>query len=84
MSDKFKISKTDHPERPWYLEYSDGFDEFRDGRTYPTFDDAADALVEAINRRCITCDRGAVVDTLTGWECTACGSYDVAVGCVRP
>lgn len=81
MGEKFVISKIADPDGldgSWWLEYSDGFDEFRDGFTYPTFDAACDAVAEAIEQRCITCGRGSVIDTLTGWECTACGSYDTA------
>lgn len=33
--------------------------------------------------RCFFCEAFAVIDTSWGWECTACGQYDVAVGCTR-
>lgn len=32
---------------------------------------------------CFFCEAFAVEDRSWGWECTACGQYDVAVGCAR-
>ncbi|MCG7596336.1 hypothetical protein [Mycobacterium sp. PSTR-4-N] len=85
MSDKFTIYKIDDGYHlPWNVDYPTGFDENEDGAACETFEDAIAAFIEASERRCITCDRGAVEDRPWGWECTACGSYDVAVGCVKP
>lgn len=89
MSDRFKIYRERDHDSPsnwgfWVMDYPDGFDEFIDGECCLTFEEAIAAFIEASEKRCITCDKGAVVDTNWGWECTACGSYDVARGCVRP
>lgn len=86
MSDRFRISKTSPigSIAPWYLEYPRGFDDHLKGMCCASFDDAVAAFIEAADRRCITCDKGAVVDTDWGWECEACGSYDVASGHERP
>lgn len=74
---KFSIEKNG---RGWWLRYPDDFHEVWLGEVCATFADAVACFVEASERQCITCGRGAVVDTATGWECKACGSYDTAVG----
>jgi hypothetical protein len=82
MSDRFCIHKTN--EGPWEVCFPDGFD--RDGRAgqlSATFEDAVATFAEAVNRECPMCLKGAVVDTDWGWECEACGCYDVAVGCEK-
>lgn len=79
MSDKFRIYKHDDGYHlPWKVDYPAGFDEIESGAACDTFANAIAAFIEASERRCIMCDRGAVVDTLTGWECRSCGSYDTA------
>lgn len=79
MSDKFQIYKTDDLLIPWALEYPIGFtDSIVTGERWGTFDEAVDSFVKCQERRCLTCGRGTVVDTLTGWCCTSCRSYDVA------
>lgn len=83
MPDRFRIQKTD--DGPWELVYPTSFDaDGRSGQLCATFDEAVAAFIEAANRECPTCLKGAVVDTDWGWKCEACGSYDVARGCKRP
>ena len=53
-------------------------------QTRPTFTEAVAAFVEMSEAQCPTCRRGEVVSTSWGWECAACGSSDVAMGCTRP
>jgi len=82
---KFRIRRKDgYHLLPWRLDYPGGFDELNTGKSFLTFDDAVEAFIEADQRRCPMCSKGAVVDTDWGWECQACGSNDVAVGCVKP
>ncbi|KWX66821.1 hypothetical protein [Mycobacterium sp. NAZ190054] len=86
MSDRFRIHKTDAPGFPWAMDYPDGFTAPGGplGVACTTFEYAVAEFIDAADRQCPMCRRGAVVDTDWGWECGACGSYDVAVGCTRP
>lgn len=80
MSDKFKIHKTDDLLIPWALEYPYGFtDSIITSERWGTFDEAVDSFIKCQDLRCPNCGRGTVVDTLTGWTCTSCLSYDTAV-----
>ena len=84
MSAKFAITKTHSPWPGWwFLHYPPRFSASI-GMLCPSFEDAVEQFIEASERRCPYCDRGAVVDTDWGWECRSCGSSDVAVGCERP
>lgn len=82
MSEKFRIHKFN--DVSWHLDYPDGFSEFLAGESWDTFNQAVVAFIEASERQCPMCQRGAVVDTEWGWRCTACGAYDVAVGHDEP
>lgn len=85
MSDKFRIHKTGAPHFPWAMDYPVGFrDDDRLGIACSTFEIAVAEFIDASELQCPDCGKGAVVDRSWGWECTACGSYDVAVGCVKP
>lgn len=78
----FQISK--NTDGKWWLAYPIGFDDDAEGHAYPTHTQAVEAFVKASESQCPTCLKGAVVDADWGWECTNCGSNDVAVGCVKP
>lgn len=82
VSERFAIYKTDC-QIPWFLEYPDGFDPDMVGEHADTFAEAVRAFVIRQDEQCPTCLCGAVEDRPWGWECTACGSSDVAVGCTR-
>lgn len=82
MSGKFKIYKDPEPAGgyPWVLDYPDDFEHDTYGQGYDSFADALAAFAELEQRWCIIgCGRGAVIDTLTGWECTYCGSSDDSI-----
>lgn len=87
MSDRFAIYKT--AAGPWYLEYPDGFTTdilgfgHGVGEHCSTFGEAVAVFIKRQDEQCPTCLTGAVEDRPWGWECTACGSSDVAVGCTR-
>lgn len=83
MRTKFEITKADAANF-WILTYPDAFDEHTNYRMFPTFAQTVAAFIQASEAQCPICLRGAVVDTDWGWECEACGSYDVAVGCQAP
>ena len=83
---KFAIYKTEgDADCPWWLDYPVDWDaDGHTGERHGTFAQAVEAFVSGLDRWCMTCNRGTAVTTDWGWECTACGSYDVAVGCVKP
>lgn len=84
MSDRFRIHKTDAPVFPWAMDYPAGFSDGPCGVACSSFEFAVAEFVKAADRQCSMRLKGAVVDTHYGWKCEACGSYDVAVGCVGP
>ncbi len=85
MSDRFRIHKTESPVLPWVLDYPKGFaDNGCVGIACSSFERAVAEFIDASERQCPTCGKGQVVDTEWGWECRACDSFDVAVGCKRP
>lgn len=79
MSDRFRIHKTDSSFLPWEMDYPDGFSDGPKDVACSTFDFAVAEFVEASQRQCPNCRKGAVVDTDYGWKCERCGTYDVAV-----
>lgn len=72
---KFTITKHG---RAWILGYPDGFDSEYTCLLCPTFTDAVAEFITASESQCPQCLRGTVIDTDTGWKCTACGTYDIA------
>lgn len=83
MSERFRIHKTAAPCFPWAMDYPDGLSSGPLGEACSSFVVAVAAFIKASERQCPNCHRGAVVDRPWGWECRACGNYDVAVGCTR-
>lgn len=86
MSGKFHIHKTGDRPFPWAMDYPRGFSKPGGpiGEACSSFEIAVATFIAASEMQCPTCLRGAVVDTEWGWECKACGSYDVASGHERP
>lgn len=83
MPERFRICK--RAPGMWELLFPAGFDRFgRASQCYSTFENAVAAYVYEQQRECPMCLKGAVVDTDWGWQCEACGSCDVAVGCKHP
>lgn len=83
-NDRFRIHKTGAPVFPWAMDYPAGFSDGPTGVACGSFETAVAEFIDAANRQCPTCRRGAVVDTDWGWKCEACGECDVAVGCEAP
>lgn len=77
MSDKFRITKPTGA-TGWLLLYPRDFDPPAGGIVCPSFRGAVYAFIEASERQCPSCGRGAVEDTPTGWECQNCGNFDTA------
>jgi hypothetical protein len=78
---KFGIQKTDFG--CWVLTYPDGFHTINAGVLCGSFAAAVELFTIEADKQCPMCLRGQVHDTDWGWECHACGSSDVAVGCTR-
>lgn len=82
MSDKFRIFKADTG--LWALDYPDRYMAGYAVRQYvSTFAAAIAHYIRDIGTICPMCQRGTVKHRDWGWECTTCGSSDVAIGCVR-
>lgn len=79
---KFRIRK-DQDFGHWILTCPKAFHAVPLAIAFPTFTAATEAFIAYVDVQCPICGRGRVRHTDWGWECQACGSSDVAVGCTR-